>query len=161
MAVPRFVCFAAILLVLVTACKSGRAPAVIGGASPTQNGTAAPAVTPPPRPTAVPQAAQPIAQTTRLGSIQRRANQPPQGVETRKLSDASCSDGVMTLQTSRERIYAVLPCDRFWNQQAKDAFAGQQVAIVLEVTDRFRILLETLAGAQAEFTVEGIWVTGP
>jgi hypothetical protein len=107
----------------------------------------------------VPEAARTVTETTRLGSIERRANQPPQAFDTRELTGASCDAAVMTIETSGETIYAGLPCDRFWNQQAQDAFQGQQVAIVLEVgSERFRVLVETLTGAQAQFTVEGIWV---
>jgi hypothetical protein len=107
----------------------------------------------------VPEAAQAVTATLTLGRIERRANQPPEAIDTRELTAASCDADVMTIETSSETVHAGLPCDRFWNQEAQDAFRGQETAIILEVgSERFRVLIETLTGAQAEFTVEGIWV---
>ena len=38
-------------------------------------------------------------------------------------------------------------------------FIGAEVALILEVADvRYRVLIETIPGGQAEFTVAGIWV---
>lgn len=116
-------------------------------------------VTPAAKPASVPAAAVAVAQTTKLGTIERRANQAPLGVDLRTLSAASCRDAVITLATDRETIYGARSCDGFWDQRAHDVFVGQQIAIVLEVTDvRFRILVQTLDGSQGEFTVAGIWV---
>jgi hypothetical protein len=133
-------------------------PTFVGG-QPTENDATFPPVTPPERPGGVPDTAEPIVQTRLLGHIERQANQEPQGVDTRTLTAAECLDDVMTLTTSDEKIYSGLPCDRFWTQEAIDAFVGQEVAVTLEVTpERFRILIETLPGGQSEFTVNGIWV---
>jgi len=150
---------AALCLLVGAACDGG------GTAGPTtfspspENGSDGPLVTPPPKQPSVPEPAQAISQTVRFGSIERRANQPPQAIDTRELVGASCGEAVMTIETSQETIYAGLPCDRFWNEAAQEAFQGQDVAIVLEVSsERFRVLIENVAGAQAQFTVEGIWV---
>lgn len=87
----------------------------------------------------------------------------------RDLLAATCNADVIVLTTSEETIYAVLPalapdqtarpCDRFWSQEVAAVFIGAEAAIVLEVAEvRFRLLIDTIAGAQAEFTVAGIWV---
>jgi len=151
---------AALCLLLGTGCGDGDGATGPTTFSPSpQNGASGPPVTPPPKPAAVPELAQPVTGTIRFGSIERRANEPPQATGTRELAGASCAEALMTIETSQETIYAGLPCDRFGNQEVQEAFQGQQVAIVLEVgSARFRVLLETLSGAQAEFTVEGIWV---
>ncbi len=116
-------------------------------------------LTPLARPTSVPDTAHAVGQTTTLGQITRRAQQTPQTTDLRKLLDAFCQDGLMIVQTSRDTIYAGLSCDRFWDDRARAQFLIKQVAIVLEVTPaRFRVLIETLDGAQAEFTVSGLWV---
>ena len=88
----------------------------------------------------------------------------------RDLVAATCNADIIVLTTSEETIYAVLPalpagqaarpCDRFWSQEVAAVFIGAQAAIVLEVSEvRFRLLIDTIAGAQAEFTVAGIWVS--
>jgi hypothetical protein len=122
--------------------------------------TASPVLTPLAQPTtSVPDTARPVQQTTTLGQITRKAKQTPQTTGLRKLLDAFCQDGLMIIQTSQETIYVALPCDRFWDDQAKQSFLNKQVAIVLEVTpQRSRVLLDTLDGAHAEFTVNGLWL---
>jgi hypothetical protein len=122
--------------------------------------TASAVLTPHPQPTSsVPDTARPVEQTTTLGQITRQAKQTPQTTGLRKLLDAFCQDGLMIIQTSQETIYVALPCDRFWDDQAKQEFLNKQVAIVLEVTpQRSRVILDTLDGAHTEFTVNGLWV---
>lgn len=111
------------------------------------------------RPAGVPDSARAVVTTAELGQIERRANAPPNTTDTRELEDASCEDGTITLQTSQETIYAVLPCDRFWDAENEAFFVGEEVAIVFEVTDgSSRILIETIEGAQTQFPVDGVWV---
>ncbi len=158
----RLLCAAFVLIpVLLAACGDGDD----GTSSPdpdyptSLNGATIVPVTPVPKPETVPEAARKIEETEVLGEITRQANATPEGVDTRRLTDAACLDGVLTLQTSEETVYAALPCDRFDEEQVGDAFLGEEIAIVLEATDvRYRVLLETLGGALAEFTVAGIWV---
>lgn len=148
------------VIALAPACNEGeRSPPGSGTPLPSPTATVIVRVTPPPRPTAVPETSRPIEQTTTLGRITRRAEEEPQTVALRDLISGTCQDDVMTLRTSEETIYAALLCERFSQDQFDELFAGQQVAIVLEVTEeRFRVLIDTLGGAQAEFTVDGIWV---
>ena len=157
-----FIAPVAASLVFLAACGIGDEPAPTAPATvsstPHNDPTIAP-VTPIPRPASVPEAARFVGQTTTLGRIIRAADQPPRAVAVRGLLTATCQEDILLIQTSQEAIYAELPCTRFWDPATAASFTGQPAAIVLEVTqERFRILIETLAGAQAEFTVNGIWV---
>ena len=150
-----------LLLALLAACGSDddAPPTGIGPTPTTLNGSTVVPVTPVDKPLTVPAGAQPIEQTTALGRFIRRANEPPRSIETRQLEDASCENELLALRTSAETIYAPLACDSFWTAEQQADFVGSEVAIVLEVAaTRFRVLIETAAGAQAEFTVPGIWV---
>ncbi len=121
--------------------------------------TASIQVSPESRPTDVPAAASPVVQTSTLGEITRRAEETPQGEALRLLTDATCANGLLVIHTSEETIYAALGCDRFSDQQFADLFAGRQVAVVLEVApERYSVLIETVEGATAQFTPDGIWV---
>jgi hypothetical protein len=116
-------------------------------------------VTPVPQPPGIPGTAPPLTSTAQLGRINRFAGEPPEGVATRSLNNASCQDGLLTLETSSETIYAALDCGSFWDEQTAPHFLGQQAALTLEAgSSRFRILIETIDGAQAEFTVGGVWI---
>lgn len=151
-----------LLLALLAACVSGvdAPPAGIAPTPTTINGSTVVPVTPVDKPLTVPPGAQPIEQTTTLGRFIRRADEPPESIETRQLEDASCENELLVFLTSEETIYAPHACgDSFWSAEQKADYAGNEVAIVLEAAEtRFRILIETAAGAQAEFTVPGIWV---
>lgn len=117
-----------------------------------------PLVTPVPRPANVPKRATSVEETTILGRFERRAHAPPIKADTRLLEKAYCERGVMAFITSKEAIYAARGCDGFWTAAQAPAFLDKEVAIRLERTDRFSIVIETAAGAQARFTVGGIWV---
>ena len=107
----------------------------------------------------MPGSARAVQEAATLGRIVRKAGEPPEAIGTRNLLTAACEDDVMVLWTSEEKIHAALPCDRFWDTQTVQAFSGQEVAIRLEVSGtRFQIFVETVSGAQSEFTVGGIWV---
>ncbi len=150
-----------LLLALLAACGNGddAPPTGIGPTPTTINGSTIVPVTPVDKPLTVPAGAQPIEQTTTLGRFIRRADEPPESIETRQLEDASCENELLVFQTSEETIYAPHPCDSFWSAEQKADYVSNEVAIVREVAEtRFRVLIETAAGAQAEFTVPGIWV---
>lgn len=154
---------ALLALGLLVACDGGD-----GGPSPTRepiDGSTVVAIPTVERPDSVPEAAEAIAETRALGSIERQANEDPVAEDTRALNAASCEDDVALFETSEETLYAAFPpsdappCDRFWDDATADLFVGEEVAIVLEVTpERRRVLIETIDGAQGEFSVGGIWI---
>lgn len=146
---------ATFILVAAVACSDGASD----GQPDPQNGISGPPVTPVERPASVPADAEELRENTTLGSIERVAGQQPQGNDTRTLLTAECQGDVMLLATDRETIHAAIPCDRFWDDETGERFSGEEVALRLTVdATRFQIFIETLAGAQAEFTVEGTWI---
>ncbi|MEX1255456.1 MAG: hypothetical protein WEE64_14050 [Dehalococcoidia bacterium] len=153
--------FAACLLFAASfaACDDEDQGPEASASPPLDNASTIVPVTPIEKPDNVPEPAEATAATTELGHIERRANQEPDTTDVRDLGDAGCEDDVITLETSQETIYLASACDGFWNDEQLDQFIGQEVAIVLEVTEeRFRVTIETVPGAQAEFTAAGIWV---
>lgn len=149
----------ATLLLFLAGCADGSSP---NGAVSPDNDTpdaAITPVTPVPQPAGVPDTAAPLVSTAQLGRINRRAGEVPEPIATRDLNDASCQDGLLTIETSSETIYASLDCGSFWDEPTAANFLGQPAAITLEASGtRFRVLIETLDGAQAEFTVGGVWL---
>lgn len=116
-------------------------------------------VTPSGEPADAPAGAQAVEETVALGRIERRAGGQAETIDTRRFENAFCQDGIIVFETSHETIYAARSCDGFWSAEAGEVFVGAEVAVVLEVTERrFAVLIETVEGAQAEFTVDGIWV---
>jgi hypothetical protein len=157
---------------LALACLAGAALlACEGDGSSTPSSTneaAVTPVTPIERPAGVPAEARAVLVTEELGAIERQAGQPPDTTDIRRLEEAACEDDIVALTTDQETVYALLrtaidedvpPCDGFWDDDAKLLFVGKDVALVLEGSEeRWRLLVEGVDGAQAEFTVAGIWV---
>lgn len=160
------VSISAVALLLAAACQdSGGSPGPIATSFPQENESPealVTPVTPAPRPVGISETARPVTQTTNLGRIVRQAGAAPQAVMARVLNAASCVDGVVTLDTSGETIYMLLAnsdCASFWDDQTTALFLNQQSAFSLQATEtRFRVVIETLEGAQAEFTASGVWV---
>ena len=153
--------FAACLLFAASfaACDDEATGPEASASPPLDNASTIVPVTPVEKSDNVPEAAEATLTTTDLGHIERRANQEPKTTDVRELRDAGCDGDVITLETSEETIYLASACDGFWNDEQLAQFVGQEVAIVLEASEeRFRVLIETVAGAQAEFTAAGIWV---
>jgi hypothetical protein len=160
--VPRFYARIAVCLFVAASWAScdDESGDLEGSASPPlDNVSTIVPVTPIEKPAGVPQAAEATVATTQLGAIERRAGQEPLTIDIRELHDANCEQDVMTFETSEETIYIASPCNGFWTDEQSDAFVEEEVAILLEVTEeRYRMRIESVPGAQAEFTAAGIWV---
>jgi hypothetical protein len=116
-------------------------------------------VSPEPKPTQVPAAATPVVETSVRGNIVPEVSGTPETSELRTLTSASCANGLLTLRTSKETVFAQLSCDLFANDQFDPLFKGKEIALVLGVApDRYRIVIDAIDGAHAEFTPEAIWV---
>ena len=146
-----------IAVILACGDDGGTAPQATSPLS--NNDPTATLVTPGLRPPGVPDTAQDVQETITLGRFVHSANEPSEGIETRQLEDASCEDGLITLETSAETIYATLACDSFLGPETEGAFVGKEVGIVLDLTKQApRIVIDTIAQAHAEFPVGGIWI---
>ena len=157
--VLRIVLLIAVALTLALAACNGGGGTSSNGPSATDNGPALPPVTAVARPAAVPATAEVVPSDTTLGQIVRRANAAPETEDIRRLVTAACQEDVMVLRTSKETIYADLPCNNFGNDEATRSFVGEEIAVTLTIDNvRFQIFIETLPGAQAEFTVGGVWL---
>jgi hypothetical protein len=64
----------------------------------------------------------------------------------------------MTISTDEETVYSAISCDNVPQGEQVEPFLTD-AAIEFEVSDeRSRVLIETIDGHVAEFTVAGIWV---
>lgn len=125
-----------------------------GGPSP---GTVPGLLTEPPRPAAVQPDARFIAQPLVLGSIERRANVSPVPRDARLIAEFACRDDVFLIRTDNEDIWSLIPCDRVTPLSQLDPYRQEVAAIKLDPLAG-KIRIETLGGAQAEFTVSATWV---
>lgn len=138
-----------LLLLVAAACGEGRGP---GGPE-----TPAGLPTEPPRPPVVQADARFIAQPLALGSIERRANVSPVPREARLIAEFSCENDVFLIRTNNEDIWSLIPCDRVTPLSQLDPYR-QEAAVIKMDPLAGKLRIETLGGAQAEFTVSAIWV---
>jgi len=154
-----FVASTLVLPAVLLSCGAGSSEPAATGPKPSPSPTVHVIVSPPARPTNVPAAAIPVVETSDRGSITPQVSSTPVTSDLRELTQATCSDGLLTLLTSQETIYAQLSCDLFSADQFNPLFVGKPVAIKLIVEkDRFHIFIDTIDGAHGEFTPDSIWV---
>ena len=71
----------------------------------------------------------------------------------------TCSADIMTIVTSKETVYALIPCDRALPPDVAARFAGVPVLIrVTPDSPPHKLYLESAAQGTAEFTVDGVWI---
>mgnify|MGYP005845288295 CR=1 FL=1 len=127
-----------------------------GGRSPEALGTSG-VPGEPPRPAAVQADARFVALPLTLGSIERRPNASPAPRGTRLIAAFSCEDNVFLIRTDNEDIWSLIPCDRVTPLSQLEPYRQEPAAIKMDPLAG-KLRLETLSGAQAEFTVEATWV---
>lgn len=124
-----------------------------------ENEPTLPPVTPVARPAGVPVTATEVRSSLELGSIVRQAGGEATTSDIRRLVSAVCENDLIWFRTDRESIYAAAACTGFWDAETLLLFVVQDVAIEIAVDDtRFQVFIETVPGAQAEFTASGVWV---
>jgi hypothetical protein len=65
----------------------------------------------------------------------------------------------MTIVTSQETVYALIPCDRSLPADVAGRFAGVPVRIrVTPERPPHKLYLESASQGTAEFTVDGVWI---
>jgi hypothetical protein len=145
------------LVLLLCACDDSESTP--STPSPSENDATVVPVTPVEKPDDVPESARPVTENEVLGQVIREPDTTPDGVRTRRIEELVCAERIMTLRTDEETIYAAIACDGVPQGDQLELFLLQEAGIQLEVSDeRSRILIETINGSQAEFTVAGIWV---
>jgi hypothetical protein len=84
---------------------------------------------------------------------------PADAEEVRLYESLSCSADIMTIVTSQETVYALIPCDRSLPADVAGRFAGVPVRIrVTPERPPHKLYLESASQGTAEFTVDGVWI---
>ena len=120
------------------------------------------------RPTAVPTQAELIDGQTTFGNVDPLATAPP---DERLFSGMTCADGLLYLTTTREAVFAELPCDRFVDEATVARFTGTRIRVTVCVPEsecararqneqEGKLLIESPTGGSIEFTTGNIWIEG-
>ncbi len=153
MRVITFIAALSLVAAVAVACDGdGDRPQPGVGGSP-----GGPVATEPARPTGVDPAATFVAQQIKLGIIERKANASPVPRDTRLIAEFTCQDDLFLINTNNEFIWASIPCDRVTPLSALDPYRQEAVSISVDPAAG-KLRIETVAGAQAEFTVNAVWV---
>ncbi len=120
------------------------------------------------RPTAVSTRAELIDGQTTFGNADPQATAPP---DERLFFGMTCADGLLSLTTTREAVFAELPCDRFVDAAVIARFQGTRVRVTVCVPqsdcararqneEEGKLLIESPTGGSIEFTTGNIWIEG-
>jgi hypothetical protein len=109
-----------------------------------------------PRPASLPTAARPLLADLIVGSPTAPEGMPPDQVHV--FYSLSCANGVLTIATTRETVYAELPCDRSPPDASVRAFLAQPAQIRFVAGNPCKLFVESAAAGTIEFTVPGMWI---
>ena len=81
----------------------------------------------------------------------------------------TCADGLVHLTTTKEAVFAELPCDRFVDEDVIDRYRATRVRVTICVPDsgcararqnedEGKLLIESPTGGSIEFTTGHIWI---
>jgi hypothetical protein len=84
------------------------------------------------------------------------------GSDERRLAGMTCSEGLMTVATTRETIYAELPCDRFATPEIIDRFRDVAIRVTVRPAEgEGKLIIESETRASLEFTIGHAWLEEP
>ncbi len=107
-------------------------------------------------PTAVPRGAELIEENIELG---QDAAAPDAPADSAHLFYAmTCVDDVVTITTTKETVYAELPCDRSLPPEIVGRFAYVPVRIRIVTKEPAKLYLESSTAGSVEFTVGRVWI---
>lgn len=107
-------------------------------------------------PTAVPRGAELIDENIELG---QDAAAPDAPADSAHLFYAmTCVDDVVTITTTKETVYAELPCDRSLPPEIVGRFAYVPVRIRIVTKEPAKLYLESDTAGSVEFTVGRVWI---
>ncbi|MEX2247097.1 MAG: hypothetical protein WEC75_10460 [Dehalococcoidia bacterium] len=78
--------------------------------------------------------------------------------DAHRLFSITCADATMTIATTKEIIYAELPCDRALPPPVVDRFAGDSVRVRVQIGEQIKLFFESSDGGSVEFTTGRIWI---
>ena len=108
------------------------------------------------RPASVPGSADLVKESVEFGAPSAAAGAPRE--EQVLFTTTSCADDVLVVETTKQTVYAELPCDRAVPQSAAERFAGQPVRIRVVPGAQNKLYVESSAGGTLEFTPGHVWV---
>jgi len=70
----------------------------------------------------------------------------------------TCVDGVLTIITTKETVYAELPCDRALPPEVVGRFSYVPVRVRVVTAAPAKLYIESKTAGSAEFTVGRVWI---
>jgi hypothetical protein len=139
------------VIVSVTAALTMRPGESAGGAVTSPR----PAV--PERPAGVPASAMLVESDMQLGDAT-----PPTGTPVRDqhlFYALRCDDGLLTVATTHEVVYAAVDCERYWiPDDVVRPFLGEPARVAVEHGDPVTALFMTIAGGTLQVEADSVWV---
>ncbi len=108
------------------------------------------------RPASVPGSADLVKDNVEFGAASVASSTPRD--QQVLFSSASCANDVLVLTTTKQTVFAELPCDRAVPESAASRFVDQPVKIRIVPGAQNKLYVESSAGGTLEFTPGHVWV---
>ena len=131
------------------ALLAGAAACSDGGASTVPPASGAP-------PAAVPEAAELVDENIEFGQDAAAPDAPEDAAHL--FYAMTCVDDVLTITTTKETVYAELPCDRALPPEIAGRFAYVPVRLRVVTAAPAKLYIESETAGSAEFTVGRVWI---
>lgn len=103
-------------------------------------------------PAGLPESAEP------MQTAEERPAEVAPGEGGRLFFSSDCVDGLLSVTTTREIVYAELPCDRALPPEVKERFLGKAVALRIVPGQQSKLYIESQEAGSVEFTVGRMWL---
>ncbi len=111
----------------------------------------------PARPSAVPSSAQLVTSDVEFGQVSGAPGVTPEAPHI--FYALSCRDNLLTVATTRETIYAELPCGQY--QLSDDVvrpYLGEPVRILVTTKPRTTLIIQVISPSAAQFVADSVWI---
>ena len=129
-------------------------PAPAAEAAPTASPTSQPGVV---RPSAVPPSAQLVTSDVEFGQPSGAASATPEAPHI--FYALSCRDHLLTVTTTRETIYAELPCSQYLlSDDVVRPFLGEPVRVLITTEPQAKLIIQVTPPGAAQFAADRVWI---
>jgi hypothetical protein len=109
------------------------------------------------RPAAVPPSAQLVTTDVEFGQVSAAPSATPEAPHI--FYTLSCSDHLLTVATTRETIYAELPCGQYWlSDDVVRPYLGEPVRVHVSMGPQLRLTIEVISRGPAQFVADRVWI---
>ena len=109
------------------------------------------------RPSAVPSSAQPVTSDVEFGQLASAVSTTPEAPHI--FYALSCRDHLLTVATTRETIYAELPCEQYpLSDDVVRPYLGEPVRVRVTREPQTTLIIQVISPGAVQFVADRVWI---